>query len=231
MLKDNKVDYSMILKPEYPIYPFTLYTPTFSIDVNDKDGHLHIQNELHFYYQTNQVWNVVPVEMSDMNREQINKFFKSHVQDNGLIVEIGVWRHAGDTTTSTQFYFENKKESCHYLGIDIEERPHILNRGSNIHFLQTDSANIDLIKKTINEKCEGKEIDFLFIDGLHTVEQVKKELALVNLVRKGGVIGFHDISVHAGPNMWMEAFSPDHFDIYKFRADNDWGVGFIVKKF
>jgi hypothetical protein len=51
------------------------------------------------------------------------------------------------------------------------------------------------------------------------------------LVKKGGVIGFHDISPHAGPNMWMEAFDPMMFDIYKFRDTVDWGIGFLIKKF
>ena len=60
---------------------------------------------------------------------------------------------------------------------------------------------------------------------------MKKEVAVINSVKKGGVIGFHDISVHCGPNMWIDAFDPNKFDIHKFRNDNDWGVGFLLKKF
>lgn len=43
----------------------------------------------------------------------------------------------------------------------------------------------------------GRMVDFLFIDGDHTYEGVKKDFELYSsLVRKGGVIAFHDVAVH-----------------------------------
>ena len=227
MLLDNYVNYNSILKKEPPIYNFILYTPTFNFITEDNDGWINRD----FYHKTNQIYNDVPKEMSQMNLEKIEYFFKNHVPEDGLFVEIGVWRNPNNNDkVSTQVIFDVKNDKCTYLGIDIEDRPHILNKKSNVHFLQTDSANYNIIKEYIDTNIK-KEIDFLFIDGLHSVEQVKKELALINLVKKNGVIGFHDISVHAGPNMWIDAFDPDMFDIYKFRENNDWGIGFIVKKF
>lgn len=227
MLKDNYVNYMSVLKKGPPIYDFTLYTPSFNIITEDNDGWIYRD----FYNLTNQNYNNVPEEMSKMNLEKIEYFLKTHVPSNGLIMEIGVWRNSNNKNkVSTQVMFEIKADTCSYLGIDIEDRPHILNMKPNIHFIKTDSANYDLIKNYIDTNIK-KGIDFLFIDGLHSVEQVKKELKLINLVNKGGVIGFHDISVHAGPNMWMDAFDPKMFDIYKFRANDDWGIGFIVKKF
>ena len=228
MLKDNYVDYSNVLKKEEPIYNFIKYTPSFVSSITeDNDGWVN----RNFYSYTNQNYNNVPKEMSEMDLEKIEYFFKNHVPKDGLFVEIGVWRNPNSVDkVSTKLIFELKDDNCSYLGIDIEDRPHILNMKPNVYFLKTDSADYNRIKDYIDINIK-KEIDFLFIDGLHSVEQVKKELELVNLVKKGGVIGFHDISVHAGPNMWMEAFDPSMFDIYKFRANDDWGIGFIVKKF
>jgi hypothetical protein len=227
MLRNNYVNYSSILRKDPPIYDFTLYTPNFNFETEDNDGWI----DRTFYTVTDQDCNEVPKEMSDMDLEKLEIFFKKHVPEDGLFVEIGVWRNPNNKDiVSTQVIFDIKHDNCSYLGIDIENRPHILNKKPNVHFLQSDSADYNKIKNYIDTNIK-KEIDFLFIDGLHSVEQVKKELALVNLVKKGGVIGFHDISVHAGPNMWIEAFDPEKFDIYKFRNNNDWGVGFIVKKF
>lgn len=51
------------------------------------------------------------------------------------------------------------------------------------------------------EKVRGilgeNELDFLFIDGDHTHEGVKRDFEMYSgLVRRGGLIGFHDIVVH-----------------------------------
>jgi predicted O-methyltransferase YrrM len=41
-------------------------------------------------------------------------------------------------------------------------------------------------------------VDFLFIDGDHTYEGVKKDYEMYSpLVKKGGLIAFHDICYHA----------------------------------
>ena len=43
----------------------------------------------------------------------------------------------------------------------------------------------------------GRQIDFLFIDGDHTYEGVKQDFQMYSpLVRKGGVVAFHDVVEH-----------------------------------
>ena len=227
MLSLNYIDYSSVIIKNEALYDFTLYTPTLKDGITDKDGII----SSNFYISTNQHLNNVPIEVSPMNLEVIENIVNKYVSPEGLIVEIGVWANPGNPNmSSTEKIFRIKSEKCDYLGIDINERPHIVGKASNINFLKIDSSNTDEIKDYINTKFQ-KPIDFLYIDGYHSVEQVKKELSLVNLVRKGGVIGFHDISVHAGPNVWMDALNSDMFDIYKYRKDDDWGIGYIVKKF
>jgi len=43
----------------------------------------------------------------------------------------------------------------------------------------------------------GEPLDFLFIDGDHTYEGVKRDFEMYSpLVRNGGIIAFHDIVKH-----------------------------------
>ena len=226
-MKDNYIDFSSITRKDPPIYNFCLHTPAYTIPTIDHDGWV-VQE---FYEKTKQGHNHVPNEVSAMNLEKLEEFYKKYASDGGLIVEIGVWRNPDSNfKTSTQLFLELKTDRTDYLGIDIEPRPHVQGRKPNTNMLQIDSGMTPIISEIIQKHFQ-KPIDFLFIDGWHSVEQVKKELALIPLVKKGGVIGFHDISFHAGPNLWMDAFDPDKFTIHKFRADDDWGIGFLVKNF
>jgi predicted O-methyltransferase YrrM len=46
-----------------------------------------------------------------------------------------------------------------------------------------------------------QNLDFLFIDGDHTYKGVKEDFEMYSpLVRKGGVIAFHDITKHPHSN-------------------------------
>lgn len=48
--------------------------------------------------------------------------------------------------------------------------------------------------ETVKNLLNGKQIDFLFIDGDHTKEGVKSDYEMYSpLVRSGGIIAFHDI--------------------------------------
>jgi predicted O-methyltransferase YrrM len=59
----------------------------------------------------------------------------------------------------------------------------------NTHEIET----LDEVKTVLNEQ----NLDFLFIDGDHTYKGVKEDFEMYSpLVRKGGVIAFHDIAKH-----------------------------------
>lgn len=68
--------------------------------------------------------------------------------------------------------------------------------GQRIYLLRRDSHDPRTLEK-VKEILGGEKVDFLFIDGDHTYEGVKKDFEMYSpLVRKGGIIAFHDICPH-----------------------------------
>ena len=75
-----------------------------------------------------------------------------------------------------------------YSNFGKSEQKIILIRG-NSH----DSKTLEKVKCIL----QGSKLDFLFIDGDHSYEGVKKDFEMYSpLVRKGGIIAFHDIVPH-----------------------------------
>ena len=65
-----------------------------------------------------------------------------------------------------------------------------------IYLIREDSHNISALNK-IKRILKGKKLDFLFIDGDHTYNGVKKDFEMYSpLVDKEGKIAFHDIVPH-----------------------------------
>lgn len=65
--------------------------------------------------------------------------------------------------------------------------------GCRMELMRVDSQQASTRAKLV-ETLHGRPIDFLFIDGDHRYEGVKKDFEMYRpLVRPGGLIGFHDI--------------------------------------
>ena len=68
-----------------------------------------------------------------------------------------------------------------------------------IYLLREDSHLEQTVKK-VNDILLGKKIDFLFIDGDHSYDGVKKDFEMYSsLVNKGGIIAFHDVAPNGLP--------------------------------
>jgi len=69
--------------------------------------------------------------------------------------------------------------------------------GRNVHIIRSDSHNertLNMVKNIIG----NEPVDFLFIDGDHSYEGVKKDFEMYSpLVKRGGIIAFHDICIHS----------------------------------
>ena len=75
-------------------------------------------------------------------------------------------------------------------------------------FLIPDSSMKESTLSKVKEILNGKQLDFLFIDGDHRYEAIKSDYEMYSpLVRSGGVIGFHDIGEReegGGRRFWNE---------------------------
>lgn len=65
-----------------------------------------------------------------------------------------------------------------------------------LHLLQGDSHSAGMLD-LLQVALDGQPLDYLFIDGDHTYEGVRRDFEMYGpLVRKGGIIAFHDIAEH-----------------------------------
>ena len=70
------------------------------------------------------------------------------------------------------------------------------NTKAKIYLIRADSHSYSTLEK-IQAILNSEEVDFLFIDGDHTYEGVRKDFEMYSpLVKSGGIVGFHDIVVH-----------------------------------
>jgi predicted O-methyltransferase YrrM len=65
-----------------------------------------------------------------------------------------------------------------------------------LHLIRSDS-HLPSTLEELERHLDGTELDFLFIDGDHTYEGVKKDFEMYSpLVGAGGIIALHDICTH-----------------------------------
>lgn len=107
-------------------------------------------------------------------------------------------------------------------------------REQKLHLLQGDSHSPEMLSR-VKAAFKGEPLDYLFIDGDHTYEGVKSDFETYGpLVRKGGVIAFHDIvegkaeMVGGVPRFWREV-RPGfrHNEFVKDPRQGGWGIGVL----
>lgn len=91
---------------------------------------------------------------------------------------------------------------------------------------------LDKVKAILN----GKQIDFLFIDGDHSYEGVKKDFEMYSLlVKKEGVIVFHDVALNGkeelvggAPRFWREIKNNYQYSEFVSNINRDgYGIGVL----
>jgi predicted O-methyltransferase YrrM len=69
-------------------------------------------------------------------------------------------------------------------------------RGQELHLIRADSHSPDT-KDRILKILDGKQLDYLFLDGDHTYDGVQRDFQMYSpLVRSGGIVAFHDITTY-----------------------------------
>ncbi len=145
------------------------------------------------------------------------------------IVEIGVQRNPLPES-STGILLQHKPKDAVYIGIDIEDKRHLTNPGAGVFTLKMDSSDRAQVFAFM-DKMNLPKIDFLFIDGWHSVKQCIADWQYVERLALNGIVLLHDTNVHPGPVAVFEAIDERLFDKTKYCTEGpDWGIAVARKR-
>lgn len=107
--------------------------------------------------------------------------------------------------------------------------------GHTLALLKGDSHSEEMVDR-VREAAGGEPFDFLFIDGDHSYEGVKRDFeAYSPLVKKGGHVGFHDIVVRSAhtkcevERFWHEVKASYPSQEFIKHRDQGWGgIGLVT---
>jgi len=172
------------------------------------------------------------VEVISTKREAV-KFAKKYFRGKKIIaVEIGVFfgynaRDINRDLNLVKFYLidpyekyeDYKNDGAYSLLEKAKKKAHKINNFKNNIWIEEFS---DKAIKKINE-----EIDFIYIDGNHECEYVKKDLELYwKKMKKGGIMAGHDIQYLGVSEAVLEFAKKKNLDV-NFGERRDW---WIIKK-
>lgn len=209
-------------------------SPTiYQMDVNQMKWREDLSFEIRFHDERDDrdfpfQWPANPTaEVTECNRSALlTKFLK--VRDNAkAILEIGICRNAGDSFTHV--FLKNKKPETIYVGIDLDDKSFLNDQSKNIHTIRGTSSSVLKNMRTCYD-LGIKEFDFIFIDGWHSVNQVLIDWEYTRWLSKDGIVGFHDTSMHPGPQRFVAALNHNKWNVEQNACYEDFGIGFAWKK-
>lgn len=119
----------------------------------------------------------------------------------------------------------------HWLKIPLYKR--FAGHRQRLHLLRGDSHDGAMLVKA-RGKLDGAPLDYLFIDGDHSYPGVKQDFEMyAPLVRKGGVVAFHDINPgqrdQSGqvPKYWAEVRSGYNSEEIIANPNQGYGIGVL----
>jgi cephalosporin hydroxylase len=162
--------------------------------------------------------------ISEMNASELTKAFMS-IKKPRLMVEIGVG--VGEDS-STKVLSAIKPKDCVFVGIDTSLRP--VPQVENYHFLHGDSSDREKLYALMRQ-LDRKTIDFMFVDGWHSINQVLRDWLYWERMSQDGIMVFHDTNFHPGPVMVLAAIDESIFSVEYFGAGAcDWGLGAVKRR-
>jgi cephalosporin hydroxylase len=170
-----------------------------------------------------------PFHFTPLNHEVLTYAYGKLTAPPKLIVEIGVNRSESYEVSSTSTLLKLKPDECMYIGMDLDDKSSINSVEKNVFTLRCDSADYQMLYKLM-DWYGHEQIDFMFVDGWHSVNQVIKEWKYWEKMIGNGVMAFHDTNYHPGPVALLDAIDTDIFSVEWFgRGESDWGVGVVQR--
>ena len=170
-------------------------------------------------------------EFTECNSEVLKSAFMSVRDKAKLIVEIGVCRNAQES--STLIFLNNKLPETTYIGIDVVDKKFLDDPGKNIYTIINKSElvfdNMSEIAMLTGQDIDDVVIDFLMIDGFHSINQILVDWEYTRAV-KDGVISVHDSNRHPGPSRFTKYLDRTKYDVQKCCGNIDDNGITIIKR-
>ncbi len=177
--------------------------------------------------------NIKPLQVESEIFSLINKIRKRKPR---IVCEIGtasggvlylLTRFSSPSATIISIDLPQGKFGGGYPGWKIPIYSSFTQNNQKMHLIRSDSHKSETLEK-LKSILSDKKIDFLFIDGDHTYEGVKKDFEMYKaLVQEGGIIAFHDIvygpekNTGGVPIFWQEIKKDFSYE----EIVNDWNQG------
>lgn len=166
-------------------------------------------------------------EFSPCNHENLVKAISACRVVPKFFLEIGVNRNG--SYSSTQTIFNHIPQGGVYLGVDIDDRSYLNNPSKGIYTIKTSSSNFDLVSKMLKD-LNVEFLDFILIDGWHSINQVLDDWEYTSLLSPDGVVAFHDTTAHPGPNAFINSLNTDKWEVFANCCPDDFGFGYCYLK-
>lgn len=163
-------------------------------------------------------------EFSPCNHEALQKGLD--IGEFKTFLEIGVCRN-GDTS-STHTILKNIPKGGKFLGIDLEDKSFLDDHSKGIYTMKCNSSNFEQVKNKL-EEIGVKSLDFIHIDGWHSINQVLDDWEYTRLLSNNGVVCFHDTTAHPGPYHFVRNLNPELWDV-SILCESDHGFTICHKK-
>jgi hypothetical protein len=164
-------------------------------------------------------------EFSPLNHEALQKAIDACNPSAKFFLEIGVNRNGRASSTHT--IIKNIPSDGKFLGVDIDQKDSA--EKNNFYFLQSNSRDYNTVVNHLTS-LGVTYLDFIHIDAIHSINQVLYDWEYTRLLRRGGVVGFHDVTAHPGPNSFIKAINTDKWIVVDNLCPDDYGFGYCILK-
>lgn len=168
------------------------------------------------------------VEFSEANHRALQTAIDACENERMNFLEIGVHRNGGKSSTHT--LLKNLRPGGIYLGVDIEDKSFLDDAERGIHTIQTTSTNFDIVKERL-ESLSVEILHFIFIDGMHSINQILQDWEYTKLLAPGGVVGIHDTTGHPGPYFLINNLNPSRWSVVPNLCPDNYGLGYCRRLF
>jgi len=167
-------------------------------------------------------------EFTECNHDSLSKAMYSCGNQLKYAMEIGVCRNSEKSSTHTILNNLARTKDSIYLGVDLEDKSFLDNPDRGVYTIKESSSNFDTISKRMKE-LNIKELDFIHIDGWHSINQVLMDWEYTKYLRKGGVVAFHDVTAHPGPFFFIRNTNSEKWEVHQNLCPMDHGFGYAIK--